>query len=211
MQPTRGMRSAESTPVIRLVLLYVACGAQIALGQGLVSPSPTATEVPPACAGDCNRDGVVTVDELVTMAGIALGDAPSVACTDGVSHGSQIHIDAVIAAVNAAVSGCSSFPPPTPTPTSTAVPSPTPPVCGNGRIEPPEECDDNNLINGDGCDSQCQIEPDCHCDFEPSVCACFHQGCVVQNPLCSVVPATPTPTATPTLSPAGAQRAARIA
>lgn len=32
------------------------------------------------------------------------------------------------------------------------------PGCGNGRIEPPETCDDGNLQNGDGCDSNCQIE-----------------------------------------------------
>ena len=31
-------------------------------------------------------------------------------------------------------------------------------VCGNGILEPGEECDDGNLITGDGCDSSCQIE-----------------------------------------------------
>jgi len=29
------------------------------------------------------------------------------------------------------------------------------PVCGNGAIEAPELCDDGNLIDGDGCDSNC--------------------------------------------------------
>jgi cysteine-rich repeat protein/parallel beta-helix repeat protein len=32
------------------------------------------------------------------------------------------------------------------------------PVCGNGAIEPPEQCDDGNLVNGDGCRSDCTIE-----------------------------------------------------
>ena len=32
------------------------------------------------------------------------------------------------------------------------------PVCGNGRIEPGEECDDGNTIPGDGCSDTCQIE-----------------------------------------------------
>jgi cysteine-rich repeat protein len=28
-------------------------------------------------------------------------------------------------------------------------------VCGNGVVEPPELCDDGNLVDGDGCDSNC--------------------------------------------------------
>lgn len=32
------------------------------------------------------------------------------------------------------------------------------PVCGNGIVEAWEECDDGNLVNGDGCNSLCQIE-----------------------------------------------------
>lgn len=36
-------------------------------------------------------------------------------------------------------------------------------VCGNNILEGPEQCDDGNLLNGDGCDSQCQneISPSC--------------------------------------------------
>lgn len=33
--------------------------------------------------------------------------------------------------------------------------------CGNGIIDPGEECDDGNTINGDRCSSICQIEPYC--------------------------------------------------
>src|SRR5262245_13369700 len=39
-----------------------------------------------------------------------------------------------------------------------------PAVCGNGVIEPPETCDDGNVVAGDGCSALCQIEnlpPDC--------------------------------------------------
>jgi cysteine-rich repeat protein len=33
----------------------------------------------------------------------------------------------------------------------------SPIICGNGVADPGEECDDGNLINGDGCDDQCKI------------------------------------------------------
>jgi cysteine-rich repeat protein len=35
------------------------------------------------------------------------------------------------------------------------------PPCGNGVLDPGEECDDGNVIDGDGCSSQCQLEPRC--------------------------------------------------
>ncbi len=35
----------------------------------------------------------------------------------------------------------------------------TEPVCGNGRIEGDEECDDGNTRDHDHCDASCQIEP----------------------------------------------------
>ena len=181
---------------VRFVFLCVALGGQMALGQGPAAAIGAAAE----CVGDCNQDGKVTVDELVTMVDIALGDTSFAACVLGAGKANQqVRIEEIVAAVDAAVNGCTGVPRVTPTPTSTPVP---PPVCGNGRIEPPETCDQGNLVDGDGCDSHCQVETDCHCSLEPSVCVCFPTGCVVPNPLCSVPPATATPTATPTV-PAG--------
>jgi cysteine-rich repeat protein len=37
----------------------------------------------------------------------------------------------------------------------------TVPFCGNGTVEFPEVCDDGNTVDGDLCDSTCQIEPIC--------------------------------------------------
>ena len=34
-------------------------------------------------------------------------------------------------------------------------------VCGNGTLETPEQCDDGNAIDGDGCSDVCTIEPIC--------------------------------------------------
>ncbi len=40
------------------------------------------------------------------------------------------------------------------------------PVCGNGSLEPGEQCDDSNTTDGDGCDSTCTLEGStCAYDF----------------------------------------------
>ena len=42
--------------------------------------------------------------------------------------------------------------------------------CGNGVVEMAEQCDDGNLVDGDGCSSICQIEqPDTDGDFIPDI------------------------------------------
>lgn len=33
-----------------------------------------------------------------------------------------------------------------------------PPICGNGAVAAPEECDDGNLVDGDGCSATCTLE-----------------------------------------------------
>lgn len=35
------------------------------------------------------------------------------------------------------------------------------PACGNGVFDPGEECDDGNIISGDGCSAACQLEQGC--------------------------------------------------
>ncbi|MFO0760918.1 MAG: DUF4215 domain-containing protein [Byssovorax sp.] len=44
------------------------------------------------------------------------------------------------------------------------------PVCGDGKIEGGEACDDHDTMSGDGCDASCQIEPGFVCQGAPSVC-----------------------------------------
>ena len=66
---------------------------------------PTSTQKP--CAGDCNRDGTVTVDEILTMVNIALGNTELSKCTAGdANKDEQITIDEILTAVNNALSGC---------------------------------------------------------------------------------------------------------
>jgi hypothetical protein len=60
-----------------------------------------------ACVGDCNVDDGVTVDELITLVNIALGNAAVSGCTSGdVNVDGQITIDEILRAVNAALDGC---------------------------------------------------------------------------------------------------------
>ncbi|XP_039591587.1 pappalysin-2 isoform X2 [Polypterus senegalus] len=49
------------------------------------------------------------------------------------------------------------------------------PYCGDGQVQQiyGEECDDNNLLDGDGCSKQCKKEEGFSCDGEPSRCYVF--------------------------------------
>jgi len=59
------------------------------------------------CAGDCDNDTFVTVDELITLVDIALGSADINACLAGnTNHDTQITIDEILSAVNHALNGC---------------------------------------------------------------------------------------------------------
>jgi hypothetical protein len=79
-----------------------------------------------ACVGDCDSDGHVTVNELVTMVNVALGTASASACSAGdANDDGYVRIDELIAAVNNALNGCGPVPTFTPTDTATASPTPT--------------------------------------------------------------------------------------
>jgi hypothetical protein len=58
------------------------------------------------CDGDCNNDGQVTIDELLTLVDIALGNARPSACPNGVPSGAEVDIALILQAVNNALNGC---------------------------------------------------------------------------------------------------------
>ena len=59
------------------------------------------------CAGYCNGDGFVTVDELIKMVNIALGTLDISACEAGDINGDgTITVNEIISAVNRALMGC---------------------------------------------------------------------------------------------------------
>jgi hypothetical protein len=73
------------------------------------APTPTGTSTPDACVGDCNRNGEVTVDELLTMVSIALGKTFifSVPCRAADADGNgAVQITEITAAVDRTLNGC---------------------------------------------------------------------------------------------------------
>ncbi|MFI5397350.1 MAG: hypothetical protein ACHQ9S_17570, partial [Candidatus Binatia bacterium] len=79
-------------------VVSVAIGMLIALAA---FPMRSAAQT---CVGDCNNDGAVAVDDILTMVNIALGNAPVTTCEAGDPNGDgQITIDEILAAVNVAL------------------------------------------------------------------------------------------------------------
>jgi CSLREA domain-containing protein len=90
--------------------------------SGLSGPHVTATATDPVgntsafstpvaigCAGDCNGDSQVMIDELLKLVGIALGEADIAVCPAGDVDGNlQIAVNEILTAVNHALSGCPS-------------------------------------------------------------------------------------------------------
>jgi len=66
-------------------------------------PTPSA----PPCSGDCGGDGQTTIDDLVTLIGVALGNGPVAACAAGDLDGdAEITVNEVVTAVTEALAGC---------------------------------------------------------------------------------------------------------
>ena len=43
-------------------------------------------------------------------------------------------------------------------------------MCGNGKVESGESCDDGNTTADDGCDANCKVDDGWDCSGEPSSC-----------------------------------------
>jgi hypothetical protein len=61
----------------------------------------------PGCVGDCDVDGDVTVDEILVMVNIALGDADIALCQAADADGNgAVTVDEIVAALSNALEGC---------------------------------------------------------------------------------------------------------
>jgi hypothetical protein len=68
--------------------------------------TPTATSPAGACIGDCDGDGTVSIDELITLVNIGLG-GPLATCPAGDRNADgEITIDELVVAVSNALEGC---------------------------------------------------------------------------------------------------------
>ena len=65
-----------------------------------------AVAAPPLCTGSCNGDAEVSVDELITLVNIALGNLAAGACADGLPAGVEVDIALLVGAVGNALNGC---------------------------------------------------------------------------------------------------------
>jgi len=82
----------------------------------LLTVSACVEATPRACVGDCYSDGAVTIDELLTMVSIALGDTLPVACPAAASWVDNsaypgFGVSGLVKAVSNALYGCASCPP----------------------------------------------------------------------------------------------------
>jgi len=76
--------------------------AEVGTVMNDTSPCP-----PPSCVGDCDGLGQVTVDEILAMVNIALGNADASACRAGdANHDDEITVNEILTSVNNALSGC---------------------------------------------------------------------------------------------------------
>ncbi len=61
------------------------------------------------CTGDCNGDGQVSVDEVLTLVNVALGGAPAAACAHGLASGAattDVNVALILQAIHNAFDGC---------------------------------------------------------------------------------------------------------
>ena len=78
-------------------------------GDGLGVFARRATLEAPPCAGDCDGDGAVTIDELIRAVELALRDGSAVECAAIDADGDdRVVVAELIAAVAAALNGCES-------------------------------------------------------------------------------------------------------
>ena len=100
------------------------------------------------CVGDCDGNGMVTINELILGVSIALGNQPITACgAFDCQHNETVPINCLIQGVNGALDGCSAAVATntaTPMPNVTATPTATPgneSVCGGPVTSVPKLCD----------------------------------------------------------------------
>jgi hypothetical protein len=136
-----------SSPTLRLVLARSALLAAVVCGLFFGSRAWA------QCAGDCNADGNVTIDELLVGVQIVLDLRPAIDCppVDDDGDGS-VTISELVRAVDTALNGCVSAITPTAQPTGTTAPATIP-------VTPSVTPTSGAGFNIDGCVNEFPGEP----------------------------------------------------
>jgi hypothetical protein len=92
------------------ILLTVALTVYISSVGAAGGAPPVAASLTPSvgggdCIGDCNGDGHVTIDEIITAVNIALGDADPSTCESLAGNG-QVTVAEILTVVDEAINGC---------------------------------------------------------------------------------------------------------
>ena len=137
-----------------LVLLDIAgCG-----GSSAPEDSTTGTETAAETAAETQSSSTTTVGESSTTAGTSAGSVSASATGTESDTGVSASATGTESTMTESTTGTESTTDTTePTGTTEPTTSEGPPVCGNGVVEAGEECDDGNLVDGDGCDANCVL------------------------------------------------------
>jgi protocatechuate 3,4-dioxygenase beta subunit len=101
-----GSGGYAGTSTVALDSLPAGTQTHAAAGPPTPTSTPTAIGSPAAsCDGDCNADGQDSIDELVTLVDIALGNAQTATCANGIPTGTTVDVTLVKAVLNA-LNGC---------------------------------------------------------------------------------------------------------
>ena len=107
--------SASATRTSSYTVIPTATATPSATATDTPTPSPTATSTPPpptatptpVCPGDCDADGIVRIDEVMTLVNIALGGLDPDACVLGDrNRDGHITVDEILIGVSSALNGC---------------------------------------------------------------------------------------------------------
>ena len=86
----------------------ILCSMAVFLAVAAVPAAATTRTGATACPGDCNTSGDVTVDEIISLIGIALGEEAVSACLAAadLDGSGTITVDEILTAINTALLGC---------------------------------------------------------------------------------------------------------